>query len=163
MATTSSRAFYRSRQVLHALWPRIPAEELEYALQLMTDAEERLFRAMQRRDQRHALEVMRRLRVSIEERDMLIAALLHDCGKGDVPVWLRIVHVAVPRFGRIVGREDHPGWRGAAHRLHRHVEISARLVQEAGCSELTVRLVGGTHEEHEAHLAHLLRTADDAS
>ncbi len=150
MATASSRAFYRSRQVFHALWPRIPADDLEYAMQLMTAAEARLFGAMERRDQRHALEVMHRLREATEERDVLIAALLHDCGKGAVPVWLRILHVVAPQFGRIAGKEGAPGWRGSAYRLQHHVEISARLVQEAGCSELTVRLVGGTHREDEA-------------
>jgi hypothetical protein len=148
---------------MHALWPRIPSSDLDYAMQLMTDAEARLFAAMQRRDQRHAIEVMRRLRAETDHRDLLIAALLHDCGKGDVPVWLRVLHVAVPRFGRALGRDGHPGWRGAASRLHRHVEISARLVESAGCSELTVRLVAGTHREDEAPYAALLYAADDAS
>ena len=163
MATTSSRALYRSRQVYHALWPRIPADDLEYARRLMTEAEARLFKAMQRRDQRHALEVMRRLRETTETRDLLIAALLHDCGKGDVPVWLRILHVAAPQFGQTMGKRGARDWRGAAYRLHRHVEISAQLVHEAGCSALTVRLIAGTHSPDEAHLASLLYAADDAS
>lgn len=163
MAIASSRALYRSRQVLHALWPRIPAQELEYALALMTEAEARLFHAMERRDRRHALEVMRRIRDATEHRDALIAALLHDCGKGSVPVWLRILHVAVPQFGRIAGKDGHDGWRGAAYRLHHHVHLSAQLVREAGSSEVTVRLVGGTHREDEAELARLLYAADDAS
>ena len=163
MATTSSRAVYRTRQVVHALWPRIPVADLDYARQLMTEAESRLFAAMQRRDQRHALEVMRRLRANTDHRDLLIAALLHDCGKGSVPVWLRVMHVAAPGFGRTVGRRDNPGWRGAAYRLHRHVEISARLVEGAGCSALTVRLVAGAPTEDEAHFAALLYAADDAS
>ena len=163
MATRSSRAAYRSRQVLHALWPRIPGDDLAYARGILTEPERRLFDAMERRDQRHALEVMRRLRESTEERDVLIAALLHDCGKGAVPVWLRILHVAVPPFGRIIGKEGHPGWRGAAYRLHRHVEISAQLVGDAGSSGVTVRLIGGTHTEDEADVARLLWLADDAS
>ena len=163
MAITSSRAVYRTRQVYHALWPRIAIEELTFAEQLMTPAEARLFRAMERRDQRHALEVMNRLRERTDNRDVLIAALLHDCGKGDVPVWLRILHVAVPSFGRTFGREGDEGWRGAAFRLHRHVEISAALVRGAGCSELTVHLVGGTHRPGEAHLARMLYEADDES
>lgn len=163
MAITSSRALYRTRQVIHALWPRIPEHDLRYARRLMTPQELRLFHAMEPRDQRHALEVMSRLRRVTEQRDLLVAALLHDCGKGRVPVWLRILHVAAPRFGRSAGQEDHPGWRGAAYRLHRHVEISARLVQDAGCSDLTVRLVAGTHTPAEADLARLLYEADDQS
>ncbi len=163
MAIASSRALYRTRQVVHALWPRIPEDDLVYANGIMSPEERALFEAMERRDQRHALEVMRRLRAEIDDRDVLVAALLHDCGKGSVSVWLRVLHVAAPHVGRLTGKADAPGWRGAAYRLHHHVTISARLVQEAGCSDLTVRLVGGTHTEDEAHLARLLWAADDAS
>ena len=163
MATASSRALYRTRQVFHALWPRVPAEDLADARLLMSPAEAGLFASMERRDQRHALEVMRRLREHSDRRDVLMAALLHDCGKGAVPVWLRILHVAVPRLGRVVGKEGAPGWRGAAYRLHHHVKLSARLVQEAGSSDVTVRLVAGKPREDEAWMARLLYEADDAS
>jgi hypothetical protein len=162
MATASFRPLYRSRQVFHALWPRIAADDLQFARGLMTEAERLLFEGMQVRDQRHALAVMRRLQAT-DERDLLIAALLHDCGKGDVPVWLRIAHVVAPRFGRLTGKEGARGWRGAAWRLHRHVAISAQLVQYAGCSAVTVRLVAGTHSPEEAWMAELLYAADDAS
>ena len=161
--TASSRALYRSRQVLHALWPRIDANDLEAAHRVMTAAEARLFGAMQRRDQRHALEVMRRVQAGTDKRDVLVAALLHDCGKGDVPVWLRILHVLSPRVGQVVGKAGDRGWRGAAYRLHRHVELSEELVREAGGSEVTVRLIGGRHTEDEAWMAALLWAADDAS
>jgi hypothetical protein len=163
LSATSSRALYRSRQVLHALWPRIRKDEFEHAVGLLTETEQPLFLAMERRDQRHAIEVMRRLQASIDHRDVLVAALLHDCGKGHVPVWLRILHVVAPGFGRAAGKPEHRGWRGAAYRLHRHVELSAELVREAGGSELTVRLVEGSHTEDEAWMAELLRAADDAS
>ena len=164
MATTSSpRALYRSRQVLHALWPRLAAEDLAFALQIMTPPEERLFNAMERRDQRHALEVMRRLRAGIEERDVLVAALLHDCGKGGVPVWLRIMNVAAPKLVQLAGRKGATGWRGAAYRLEHHVQLSTRLCEDAGCGGLTVRLVGGTATPEEAWKAELLYAADDAS
>ena len=40
-------------------------------------------------DQRHALEVYGRLRAAtVTDPSALAAALLHDCGKGAVPVWL---------------------------------------------------------------------------
>ena len=129
----------------------------------MTGPESRLFDAMQLRDRRHALEVMRRARERTDNRDVLIAALLHDCGKGDVAVWLRILHVLAPAFGRLVGKQGARGWRGAAWRLDHHEALSVRLVQAAGCSEVTVRLVGGTHTEDESWMAEVLRAADDAS
>jgi hypothetical protein len=163
MATTSSRAIYRSRQVYHALWPRIAAADLEAAERVMTEAERKLFAAMPRRDQRHALEVMRRLQSRTDDRDLLVAALLHDCGKGDVPVWLRILHVVAPKLGESAGKEGASGWRGDAFRLHHHVELSARLARKAGCSERTVRLIAGTPAPADAEMAALLRAADDAS
>lgn len=136
---------------------------MEFACGLMTVAEARLFSAMERRDQRHALAVMRRLRAEVEERDALVAALLHDCGKGGVPVWLRILHVAAPGFGAAVGRQDSRGWRGSAFRLHHHVTLSAELAQAAGCSEVTVRLIAGRHLPEETRLAERLWAADDQS
>jgi hypothetical protein len=141
----------------------VPAEDLADARLLMSPAEERLFASMERRDQRHALEVMRRLREHTDQRDVLIAALLHDCGKGAVPVWLRVLHVVMPRLGRVAGKEGAPGWRGAAYRLHHHVDLSAKLVKEAGSSEATVRLVAGKPRKDEAWMARLLYQADDAS
>jgi HD domain-containing protein len=163
VATTSSRAVYRSRQVFHAIWPRIAAPDLESARRILTAPQWRLFEAMQRRDQRHALEVMRRLRAQTDERDLLIAALLHDCGKGDVPVWLRVLHVVMPAFGRLTGKEGARGWRGAAWRLEHHEALTVRLVQSAGSSDRTVRFVAGACTPEEAWMAALLLAADDAS
>jgi hypothetical protein len=80
-----------------------------------------------------------------------------------VPVWLRILHVLAPRLGEAAGREGDPGWRGAAYRLHHHVELSARLARDAGCSGLTVRLIGGRHRPEEGAAAELLWAADDES
>ena len=65
---------------------------------------------MQRRDQRHALEVYRRLRdASVTDPSALAAALLHDCGKGAVPVWLRILYVLRPSLIDRIAREDAAG------------------------------------------------------
>ncbi|HWO73908.1 MAG TPA: HD domain-containing protein, partial [Dehalococcoidia bacterium] len=84
-----ARGLYRSRQVFHALWPRIDAAELEAALAGLTAGQRALFLGMDRGDQRHALEVLRRLGPASTDPDLRLAALLHDCGKGRVPVWLR--------------------------------------------------------------------------
>ncbi len=81
---------------MHALRPRIDATDLAFARSLLTDPERELFDAMERRDQRHAIAVLTKVRVHTEDHDVLIAALLHDCGKGAVPVWLRILKVVSP-------------------------------------------------------------------
>jgi hypothetical protein len=157
------RPLYRTRQVLHALRPRLAETELALAREQLTPPQAELFFAMPRRDQRHALEVARRLQMQgITSADVRVAALLHDCGKGDVPVWLRVLYVLaaglVKRCARAGG-----GWRGAAERLAGHEALSASAAAAAGCSERTVRLIRGRPNEDEAVLFAALLAADDAS
>jgi hypothetical protein len=149
---------------LHALRPRLDAEDLRLAHELLSEGEHNLFLTMEKRDQRHAIEVARKLRAQgIGNRELLAAALLHDCGKREVPVWLRIVYVLAPRFVQASSRQDGYGWRGAAYRLVHHVELSALAAQDADASPTTVRLVRGRPEPEEARLLSLLTAADDAS
>ena len=158
------RALYRSQQFLHALRPRLDPDALGLARSLLGDAQGRLFFAMERRDQRHALAVLRQLRRrGVDDRDLLAAALLHDCGKGAVPVWLRILYVLAPAaVGRFAAEGD-SGVPAAAYRLVNHAELGARLAEEAGCSPTTVRLIAGRALPEELPRAALLRAADDAS
>ncbi|MPZ49770.1 MAG: HD domain-containing protein [Dehalococcoidia bacterium] len=158
-----ARAIYRTGQVRHALWPRINAAELASVCEVLSDGTAALFYAMEKRDQRHGLEVTRRLRESgATGQELLAAALLHDCGKGPVPVWLRVLKVASPGTLRRLAREG-GGWRGAAFRLQEHASIGARLATAAGAGALTVRLIEGRVEPGEEPLQALLLSADDAS
>jgi hypothetical protein len=162
--TGAGQALYRSRQVWHALHPSIDSDELAEACVLMQEEEARIFFSMQPRDQRHALEVTRHLRtMGVEDHDLLIAALLHDCGKGAVPIWLRIAWVAYPESVRRLAKDGAPGVPGAAYRLIHHPALGARRVEAAGSSPTTVRLIEGKPSADEAQLAELLRTADDLS
>ena len=158
-----ARALYRSRQVMHALAPRIDEGELAQARKLLSEAEAGLFLSMERRDQCHALAVLRRLRVESEERPLLVAALLHDCGKGRVPVWLRIAKVMAPWWLEWAAKPGDQGWRVAAYRLREHAEIGATKAEAAGCEARTVRLIRGRVEPDEAWMYALLCRADDAS
>lgn len=158
------RALYRSQQVLHALRPRLDAAELELARSSLTAEQAALFAAMERRDQRHALAVWRRLRLNgATDRDLWAAALLHDCGKGRVPVWLRVLYVLWPAAVRRLAVEGAAGARGAAYRLAHHAELGARLAEMAGSSPTTVRLIADRPLPAEEGLAALLTAADDAS
>jgi hypothetical protein len=145
--------------VLHALRPRIGGDELSQAQDLLSEHESRLFFAMERRDQRHALEVMRRLRESTDDRAILAAALLHDCGKGSVPVWLRVLNVMAPWAVQGLSKA---GSR-AAYRLGHHAELGATMADAAGSDPTTVRLIRGHIEPDEAWMHELLIAADDAS
>lgn len=158
------KPLYRTRQVVHALRPRIDGSDFARALELLSEAETRLFLAMQRRDQRHALEVMRRLMAAgVQDQNVLKAALLHDCGKDHVPVWLRVLNVVAPATVRTCGRPDAPGWRGAAYRLVHHAEIGAGRVREAGSDPEVAALIEGTAPSGREWALAALRAADDAS
>ncbi len=159
-----AKALYRSRQVLHALRPRIDAADLRLARSHLTAAQAQLFFNMERRDQRHALAVARCLRErGVDDRGLLTAALLHDCGKGRVPLWLRILYVldaaAVGRFAA----EGGSGVPAAAYRLVNHAALGARLAAAAGASALSARLIAGRSLPGDAAKEALLRAADDAS
>jgi hypothetical protein len=159
-----SRAVYRTRQVLHALRPRIDAAELAAVHEVLSDDLAALFLAMEKRDQRHALEVVRRLRQDgVDDPDLLAAALLHDCGKGAVPVWLRIVKVLSPALLGRLARPGDAGWRAAAYRLEDHAAIGAAKAEAAGASGLTLRLIAGQVLSEEEPKQALLLRADDAS
>ncbi|HEV2238004.1 MAG TPA: HD domain-containing protein, partial [Ktedonobacterales bacterium] len=78
------RARYRVWQVWRNLTPRPldARDEAVLAAHLGPEAR-RLFATMSRADQRHSLDVWAALRArGHEEADLLVAALLHDCGKG---------------------------------------------------------------------------------
>jgi hypothetical protein len=159
-----TKALYRTSQVWHALLPRIRPSDYAFVRGLLNDSLAALFFEMERRDQRHAIAVARRLVAAGEtDRDLLAAALLHDCGKGAVPVWIRIVHVIAPSLLRRFAREDGPAGQRAAFRLLHHEAIGVAKARAAGASEVTLRLIlGRPARGEEARLA-ALHAADDAS
>jgi hypothetical protein len=179
----SARPLYRARQVLLALFPRVGDSDLSEARALLSAGEYDLFRRMELCDQRHGIEVMRRLRgLGVDDRDALAAALLHDCGKGWVPVWLRIEYVRKPEKVMAMSRKAVPpdasrsgrnnGARTleertiemAAYRLVHHAHLGAERARAAGAGAVTVRLISGiVSSEEERRLLALLEAADDAS
>jgi HD domain len=159
------RPLYRSRQVLQALRPVLAPGDVEQAKRFLSPEQVSLFFAMQKRDRRHAIEVVRRLRATSvsDDSDVLAAALLHDCGKGAVPVWLRISNVLAPAAVARIAQDEAGGVRSAAYRLRHHAEIGAQLAASAGSSPSTVRLIRGDVKPDELGRLALLRAADDTS
>ena len=158
------RALYRSRQVFHALRPRLDLAELAFARSLLTEPEQRLFDAMELRDKRHAIAVLTNVRAHTDDHDVLVAALLHDCGKGAVPVWLRILKVVSPAaLHRVARAEPRIGWRHAAYRLANHELIGEALARDAGVSEGAIRLIANRPAAQDLWKATILEAADDES
>jgi hypothetical protein len=160
-----AKPLYRSRQVLHALRPALTQGDIEQAKRRLSPEQAGLFFAMEKRDQRHAIEVVRRLSATsvADDCEVLAAALLHDCGKGAVPVWLRILNVLAPAAVEHIARDEGGDVPSAAYRLRHHAEIGARLAETAGSTPTTVRLIRGDASPDESERLSLLRAADDAS
>jgi len=93
------RPFYRTRQFLGAFRPTVESAERTDARVLLGERLWPLFESMKPRDQRHSLDVFHVLKDQGDhDQDLLMAALLHDVGKGrlaaaNVRLWHRVVYV----------------------------------------------------------------------
>jgi hypothetical protein len=128
----------------------------------MSNSEQQLYRSMTPRDQQHCLAVYAQLRENnAEDRDLLVAGMLHDCGKGKITVWHRVAFVLLDSMAPSLLR------RAVAHRpesaLYRcvhHAELGAQLARTAGSSPAVVGLIRG---ERASDQLVALRAADDES
>ena len=157
-----SRVSYRARQFRRTLAPGITANDLHEARSALGGDLYALFAAMQPADQRHCLDVYRRLRAEGEDDpDVLAAALIHDAGKGGesarhIRTWHRVAYVILDTLPPGVLDRLARGNGGLAH-LHRHGEATIRLVRGAGASEritglLEVMEAGRRDDPHAARL-----------
>jgi hypothetical protein len=125
------------------------------------------FDAMHVADRRHGLDVVATLRAEgVDDREVLVAGLLHDAGKGPgVGLWPRVAWSLGEAFGpwvvsvaRIV-----PGFGRALDRLRDHAELSAHIAAVAGCSPRTVALIRDQASPRDPEYGELLRLADEAN
>lgn len=156
------------RQFFGALRPRVDAEDRADAYRYLNTAQQAVFESMTLRDQEHGIVVFRRVRdeSSAEDEALFIAALLHDCGKGRVALWQRVVHVLAPRMQPRMAAEHGAAWRQALWRLLHHPRLGAEMVAATGAEPDVVRMireqdsrVAGTNAD--PRLARL-QAADDA-
>jgi hypothetical protein len=142
------------------------AERAQLATWLMP-AQVELFESMHRADRRHGLDVVAALRAAGHERsELLLAGLLHDCGKGRrLRVWHRIAWSLVERYGRPVERLAMlaPGFRAAFVTMADHAQRSAELALAAGVDPLTADLIRNQAEPTDDVLGRALLSADQAS
>jgi hypothetical protein len=107
-----------------------------------------LFQRMPRCDQRHGLDVFYTLRAKqYDDRDLLVAALLHDVGKseGQMRLWHRVLIVLIealrPQLLDMLACDEPRSWRYPFFVHQQHPELGAKLAQAAGCSPITVELI----------------------
>lgn len=143
-----------------------PTERAELAGWL-TPAQLALFDGMPTADRRHGLDVLERLRaLGSDDRDLHLAALFHDSGKGrSIRLWHRVAWSLGERLGPwahgLASRL--PGGRDAMARLREHADRSAALALAAGCGTRAAALIRGDAPPADAAAAALLHAADEGA
>ncbi|GMU41059.1 MAG: hypothetical protein AMXMBFR23_19250 [Chloroflexota bacterium] len=144
--TPLARARYRASQFVHGLRPHLSAAEVAEARGRLSAEEFRLFLHAEPRDRRHSMDLYRLLQSEGASEAALVAALVHDTGKGRLATWHRVAFVilnaAAPGLSRRVEREG-AGWRGALWRLRHHGALGAALLEAAGSDPRVVEIVRG--------------------
>jgi hypothetical protein len=157
---------HRARQFFAALRPRVTPTQRAEAYALLDVPLRPIFDSMTLGDQQHGIEVCERVRRSAAgDPALLIAALLHDCGKGRVYLWQRVAFVllsAVPPVLRRIASEDGAEWRRAFWRLAHHPALGAEVVAASGGHPDVVRMIREQDAARpDARLA-ILQAADEA-
>jgi putative nucleotidyltransferase with HDIG domain len=145
-----ARARHRVRQFARAATARVPEHERRAAQDLLGAGLYRLFAAMRRNDQRHALDVLTTLR-HLGEQDLVVlrAALLHDAGKAGAPFTIVersasvFLAAAVPA---VLARITQTGWGARYQRYRDHARRGAELVREGGGDALLAQVIAEHHE-----------------
>lgn len=155
------------RQFRSHLGARVTPEERTELGTWLSPAQIALFDRIHVADRRHGLDVVATLRrEGVDDRDILIAGLLHDAGKGpSVGLWPRVAWSLGEAWGPWVvsAARRLPGFGPALDRLRDHAELSADLAAAAGCPPRTVALIRDQAAPHDAEYGELLRLADEAN
>jgi len=162
------------RQFGRHLVARVSEDERAELAGWLTPSQRALFDGMPVADRRHGLDVVARLRAAAagDDRELLLAALFHDAGKGRrIHLWHRVAW----SLGEWAGAWVHevasrlPGGREAMATLRDHAERSAELATAVGCTARTAALIRGAAAPAapaaaaDARAAALLHDADEAS
>jgi hypothetical protein len=156
----------KMRQTKRHLLARVAPREQDAVAAWLSPEQLALFDGMHVADRRHGLDVVAALREAGEtDREVLLAGLLHDAGKGDTGMIPRIFHALGQ--ARITWPSQALGWlpgmRVALVRLRDHAATSAELAAIAGCTPRTVELIRWQDDPRDPEAGERLRLADEAN
>jgi len=161
------QAAHRVRQFFGGLRPRVTEADRAEAYRWLDARLRAVFESMTLRDQQHGIIVYRRVRAEVpgEDAPLFAAALLHDCGKGEVMLWHRVAFVLLRLVAGMQARvasEHGTAWRRAMWRLEHHPRLGAEMAAAAGAEADVVRMIREQESAApDARLA-LLQAADEA-
>lgn len=156
----------RFRQFARYLTGHVTAADRRSLASWLTPPQLKLFNSMHRADQRHGLDVVTALRgAGHSDTDLLLAGLLHDCGKGrHLRLWHRVAWALAERHPRVAPLFVRlPTFKAAFATMAAHVERSAELAMAAGCTARTADLIRHRVDLVDEELVTALRLADEAS
>ncbi|MYE31591.1 MAG: HD domain-containing protein [Chloroflexi bacterium] len=118
---------------------------------LLSPEEFQCFCALQGREQRHAVDVLRHLQAhGAPSDDLLVAALLHNVGKGHIRLHERVAYTLLamftPRLLARVALPDGRGFRGAMAAQRDHPALGAEALAAIGVRPRVIELVRGHHD-----------------
>jgi hypothetical protein len=156
----------KMRQTKRHLLARVSPRERDAVAAWLSPEQLALYDGMHVADRRHGLDVLAALREAGEaDREVLLAGLLHDAGKGDTSMIPRILHALGQ--ARITWPSYALGWlpgmRTALVLLRDHAETSAALAEVAGCTPRTVELIRWQDDPQDPEAGERLRLADEAN
>jgi len=157
----------KARQLGRHVVARVRPVERAALAEWLTPSQLALFDGMPVADRRHGLDVAAALRADgVTDREVLLAGLLHDAGKGrSIRLWHRVAW----SLGELLGTWVHgaaarlPGGDDAMARLRDHAERSAELALAVGSGERTAALIRGAVADDDRAALAALRAADEAS
>lgn len=162
---------YRVVQFTHVIFPHIDSKDIQWALKFLSPEASRLFLQQSLPDQRHGIDVTQsiikaRHPISIDDfKTLIIAALLHDCGKSliFIHLWHRVFIVLIKKAPQSLKSRLESGHSMFSIPLKidtRHALWGGYLAAQAGLNPMVCQLICD-HHNPKTVLGRLLEQADN--